>query len=109
MQVLNVADGLLEQLGDVFVVELVDDVAALSFGVHQPEVPEHTELVGHRRGLHADMFGEVPDRARTAVQTPEDADPARGGQRLHGVGDEPRESVIKRGRLNEAWTVTHGE
>jgi hypothetical protein len=44
-QVLDVEDGLVEQLGDVVVVEPVADLAAVPVADHEPEVAQHPQLV----------------------------------------------------------------
>jgi hypothetical protein len=64
-EVLAVVDGLVEQHGDVVVVELVDDALAGAGTGDQSEGAQQSQLVGHGRGLHTDGVGELMNRART--------------------------------------------
>ncbi len=80
-------DGLLEQLADMVVIEVVDDLAALAASDDESEVAEDPELMGDGRGLHAHRGRELVDRGWAAVQRSEDVQPARGGERLHRLGD----------------------
>ena len=61
---LDVRDDLLEQVGDVVVVELVDDLAAVALAGDEPEVAQQPQLVRDRRALHADRLRELVDRRR---------------------------------------------
>ncbi len=47
-EVLGVVDGLVEQLGDVVVVEGVDNAAAVTLSVDEAEVAQHPQLVRDR-------------------------------------------------------------
>src|SRR5579862_3757829 len=71
-QVLAVVDGLVEEPGDVVVVEGVDGGPAVPGARNEAEVAEHPELVGHRGLLHADVGGEPGDRAGLAAQPGQD-------------------------------------
>lgn len=44
-QVLDVADGLLKELADMVVVQVVDDLAPLASTDDQPEMTEHAKLM----------------------------------------------------------------
>src|SRR3954462_13142816 len=93
-EVLDVRDGLLEQLADVVVVEVVDDAAAVAVPDDKAEVAQQPQLGRDRRRLHAGRLGELVHRARPGVQPAEDADAARCGERLHGLGDDAGEVGI---------------
>ena len=87
---LDVKDGLVEQFGDVGIVESVDDVLALALTDDEAEVAQLAQLVGDGRGLHADSLGELADRARAFLQPSEDLHATGGGEDLHALGDDPR-------------------
>jgi hypothetical protein len=86
-QVLDVTDGLFEQLPHVVVVQVVDDLATLAATDDQPEMTQHPQLMRDRRGLHADGVGELADSLPAASQPTQDPHPAGGRQGLHGVRD----------------------
>lgn len=92
---LDVRDGFIEQLADVVVMQRVHDVATLTSAPHQPEMPQEAELVGDRRGVHADVLREFTDRARASAQPAEDVQAARGRECLHRVGDDPGEALVE--------------
>ncbi len=71
-QVLDVVEGLVEEFGDVVVVEGVDDRAPLTFACDQSEVAQQAELVGAGGCFHADGFREVTDRARAFLEPGQD-------------------------------------
>jgi hypothetical protein len=104
---LDVADRLLQEIADVVVVEVVHDLTALSATDDQPEMPEHAQLMGDRGRLHLDRGGELVDRTRAGAQPPEDAQPARRGQRLHRVGDSAGEVRVELSRVVTGATVSH--
>ena len=81
------ADGLAEELGDVVVVEVIDDPAPLPLAEDEPQVAEDSKLMGDGGGLHLDRGRELVDACRTVPQATEDAHPARRRERLHGIGD----------------------
>src|SRR4051812_16772237 len=83
-----------EQLGDVVVVELVDDLTTRAPARHEPEVAQQPKLVRDRRALHRDRDRDLVHRRRARVQAGEDAQPARGRQRLDAVGRHLREAVV---------------
>jgi hypothetical protein len=49
LDVLGVRDGLLEQLADVVVVQVVDDASAVALADHESEMSQQTKLMGNRR------------------------------------------------------------
>ena len=91
---LDVADDLLEQVGDVVVVELVDDLAPVAAAGHEPEVAQQPELVRDGRALHPDRERDLVHRGRARVQASEDPQPARRRQRLDAVRGDLREAVV---------------
>src|SRR5439155_6469 len=62
-EVFDVEDGLVEQVGDVRVVQRVDDLAAAALADYEPEVSEDPQLVRDGRLLHVDGVGELANRA----------------------------------------------
>jgi hypothetical protein len=70
---LDVSDGLLEQLADVVVVQRVDDVASLAVTGDQAKMAQQPQLVRDRGRLHPDGGGELGHGARTGLQPAEDA------------------------------------
>lgn len=71
-------DGLVEQLGNVRVVEPVDDLLAASLADYESEVAQLSQLMRDRGGLHADGVGEFADRASAVFEATEDLQPADG-------------------------------
>ena len=65
----------------------VDDAAAASLADHESEMPEDAELLRDGGAFHRDGSGEFADCAWTLAEAAEDADAARGRERLHGLGD----------------------
>jgi len=63
--VLDVADRLIEQLGDVRVVKRVDHSPALTRPDHKADVPQHAQLMRDCRLLHPDRDHELGHRMRT--------------------------------------------
>jgi hypothetical protein len=66
--VLDVRDDLFEQLGDVVVVQLVDDLATVTPPDNETEVTQVPKLVRDRGALHGDAAGELVHRRRRGVQ-----------------------------------------
>ena len=94
--VLDVRDHLFEQVGDVIVVELIDDLAAIALADHEPEMAQQPKLMRDRRTLHANAIGDLVDRRRAGVQTREDPQPAWCRERLDAFGRRARErGVVK--------------
>ena len=85
-QVLDVVDGLVEELGDVVVVEAVDDTTAVALPGDEAEGAQEAELVGDGGLFHADGGGEFGDRVRGVAQGGEDQQSGGGGQCLEGGG-----------------------
>ena len=84
--VVDVRDDLFEQLGDVVVVQLVDDLASVALPDDEPEMAQRPKLMRDRRALHGDRRGELVDRRRARMQAGEDPQSARSRQRLDAVG-----------------------
>ncbi len=84
---LDVTDGLVDELRDMDVVERIDDPPTLARADHQPDVTKQTKLMGDRRLLHPDRVNQLRDRMRTLTQLRQDQHPARRGQALHRVRD----------------------
>ena len=80
---LDVEDGLLEQVAHVRVVQRIHGSSADAFAHDEPEMPEESQLMRHGGLLHADCLGKLADRAGRLVQPGEDADPASRRERLH--------------------------
>ena len=92
--VLDVPEHLLEQVGDVVVVELVDHAAAGALPDDQAEVAQDAELVGDRRGVHPDGGRDLRHRRGAVVEAREDPQPARRGERLEAVGGGARVGLV---------------
>lgn len=80
------SDDLLEHLGDVVVVQLVDHLATITFADDEPKVTQQPQLVRDRRAVHADGGRDLVHRRRTGMQAREDPQPTRCCQSLHSVG-----------------------
>jgi len=85
--VLDVVQRLIEEVGDVRVVQRVDDLATSPLADNEPQVTEQTQLVRDRRRLHANRLGERVYRAGSLAQTTENPDAARRSKRLHRLGN----------------------
>jgi len=99
VHVLGVRDRLLEELPHVVVVEVVHDAASVAGARDEAEMAKQTQLVGDRRGLHADRLGQGIHRRRARVEAAEYAAAARRGERLHRVGDDAGEREVEVGRV----------
>ena len=55
---LDVGDGLLQQLADVIVVQRVDDAPSVAVPGDQPEMAQQAQLVRDGRALHADRVSD---------------------------------------------------
>jgi hypothetical protein len=93
--VLDVPDRLVEQVSDVVVVEVVHDVAAVAAAHDEAEVAKEPQLMGDGGGVHLDRRGQLGDGPGAGAKPAEDAHPARGGERLHRVGDGAREIGVE--------------
>lgn len=91
---LDVEDRLVDQVGNVAVVQGVADVPALALADHKAEMTEDAKLVGDRRGLHTDRRRKLVHRQPAVPQPREDTDTARRRQRLHRLGDLARRLPI---------------
>ncbi len=85
---LDVKNRLVEKLGDVVVVQAVDDASAGASSGDEAEGAQQPKLMRDSRLRHSDVLGEVVDRRRPAAQSRENQQPARIGQRLQGFGDD---------------------
>jgi hypothetical protein len=86
-KMLAVVDRLIEQPGDVIVVQGVDGGFAVPAADDKAEVPKQAELMGHGGLFHADIGGKPGHGAGLAAQPREDKQPARRRQCLHGLRD----------------------
>jgi hypothetical protein len=84
---LDVSDRLFQELADVVVVQVVHDLAAVASTDHQPEVTQNAKLMGHRRRFHPHCGRKLVDWRGPSVQQSENAQPARGRERLHRLSD----------------------
>ena len=91
---LHVKDGLVEQLGDVLVVECVDHATPSALADDEAEVAQLAELMGYGRWLQPDRGGKLAHRARPVSEPPEDLHAARCGQNLHAFGHHPRQLAV---------------
>jgi hypothetical protein len=71
-EVLTVEYGLVEELGDVVVVQRVHDVAAVPVPFDEAEVAQNAELVRNGGLLHGDVSGQLVHCGRSAAQPTED-------------------------------------
>ena len=83
---LDVVDGLLEQVAHVRVVQRVHGSPADAFAYDEPEMSEESQLMRHGGLLHSDGLCELANRARCFSQASQDANAASGGERLHRLG-----------------------
>ena len=105
---LDVEDRLVEQLGDVGVMQVIDDVLATALADDEAEMPKLPELVRDSGWLHPHRVGKLTDRARTLLQPAEDLHAARGRQHPHAVSDSLRNVRIERGaRRLSSDPMTH--
>lgn len=105
---LDVEDRLIEQLGDVGIVEPVDDLFAPPLADHKAEMPKLSQLMRHGRRLHAHGVRELADRADPILQSPEDLHPTGRRQNPHPLGDHPRGLSVNRASMSFfVNTVTH--
>ncbi|GAA1506232.1 hypothetical protein GCM10009730_07090 [Streptomyces albidochromogenes] len=77
---LNVINGFVEKLGDVIVVQAVDNAVALPDSCDEAQSAREAELMGDRRLFHPDGFGQFRHAARALAQAREDHQPGRGGE-----------------------------
>lgn len=90
----NVGHCLMQQLAYMVVVQLIDHTAALPLPADKTKMAQQTQLMRNRRGLHADMPGQVANRARSSVEPTKDVEAAWRGECLHRVGNDSRESLV---------------
>ena len=92
-QVFEVVGGVVEQIGDVRVVQGVDDLPPAPLADDEAKVTQQAQLVRDRGQLHPNRRRKLPDRMGRLAQASEDQDPARRRERLHHhghlLGDRP--------------------
>jgi hypothetical protein len=91
---LDMRDGQVEQIGDVRVVERVDNLPALPLTDHEAELAQKAKLVRYGGMLHPDRSRKLAYRARRAAQPPENEHAARSRKGLHRVGNLARRAHI---------------
>ena len=91
----NMEDCLVEQVGNVGVVQGVDDLSAAPLADNEAEMSQQTKLVRDRRLLHGDGRCEFTNRAGRLPKPTENADSARCRQRLHRVRDLTRRICVE--------------
>lgn len=106
-QMLDMSDGLFEELADVVVVEVIDDLPPLAPADDQAQVTQNAKLVRDGRGLHPHRGCELVDRRPASVELAEDAQPAGCRECLHRLGDRLREPGIKLRRAVLIASVSH--
>ena len=84
---LDVPHRLVDQVGDVGVMQGVDDRAAATRADDETEVAQQPQLMGDGGAFHLDSVGELVDAARSLTQPREYANATRCGERLHRVCD----------------------
>jgi hypothetical protein len=105
---LDMEDRLVEQLGDVRIVQPVKHVLAASLANHETEMAQLTQLVRNRRGLHPDSISELTDRAGPILQPPKDLHPTGGRKDPHPLRHHPRRLRINAARARlPRYAVTH--
>ena len=95
---LDVEDGLVEQLRDMSVMKRVEDLLAATLPDHQPEMPQAAQLVRDGRGLHAHRVGHHSYRAGARLEVAEDLDPRGRRQHLHALGNDTSKLSVDRRR-----------
>src|SRR3954470_18339134 len=106
-EVLDVRDGLFEQLADVVVVEVVDDAATVAVPDDKSEVTEQPQLVRDCGRLHLHGLRELVDGARTSLEPAEYADAAGRRERLHRLRDDAGERRVQPVAASVRLSVGH--
>lgn len=91
-------DRLVEQVGDVRIVERVNHAPAVAHADNKSEVAQHTQLVRNGGSLHLNGFGELVHGAGSLTEPRQNPDTARGRERLHRLRDLPGGFRIDNGR-----------
>lgn len=91
---LNMKDHLVEKLGDVGIVQPVNDLLATPLADYEPELAERAQLVRNRRSLHVDCFCQCAYRARSFLQPTQYLHPARRSEHLHPFRHRPRQVSV---------------
>ena len=92
-------DRLVEQVGDVRIVERVNHAPAAARADNESEVAQHTQLVRNGRALHLNGIGELVHVASSLTQPRQNPDTTRGRKRLHRLRDLPCGRRIDNSRL----------
>jgi hypothetical protein len=76
-----------EKLSDVVVVKAIAHPPTLAYRQHEPELPQHAQLLGYGALLHRDRRGKLLDGPLTLDQRVEQPHAALSGKRAHRLGD----------------------
>jgi hypothetical protein len=85
--VIDVAECLVEQRGDMRVEQAVDHLAPSSSANDESKVSEYSQLVGDGGLLHLQLCAEVTNGAVPGAQAGQDSDPAGRRERTHQTSD----------------------
>jgi hypothetical protein len=77
----------LKDLGDVSVVQTVEDLAPLPATSNEPQLPQAPQLMGHGRFTHAQSLGQGADAQFPLEENGDDANPAGVAQSTEEVGE----------------------
>jgi hypothetical protein len=86
-EVFGVSDRLVEQRGDVRVMQDILDMPALTAAHDQTEIAQDTKLLADRGLFHVDATLELADRERPVAEQGQEANAARGGENQHRLRD----------------------
>ena len=101
-------DRLVEQVGDVRIVERVNHAPAATLADNESEVAQHTQLVRNRRALHLNGLSELVHIAGSLTEPRQNPDTARSRKRLHRLRDLPgRLRIDNRRPRVSLYPVTH--
>lgn len=105
---LDVKDRLVKQLGDMRVMQVIDDLLTAALADDEAKMAQLPELMGDRRGLHANRVGKLAHRARPLPQAPENLHTTGRREDLHTLGNQTRGlRVERRGLRGPLHSVTH--
>ena len=85
-EVVRVEQRLRYEAQDVLVLGGVEDVVSRAARPHESCEPQLGQMLGYRRGRHADVGGEIPHRVFTMQQGPHDVQTGAVGQQLQRRG-----------------------
>jgi hypothetical protein len=89
-QMLDMEDGLIEQLRDMRMMQSVEDVLAASPANHEPEMAQLTQLVGTAEAPIPTASASSPTEQAPSLSHPQDLHPTGRGQDLHPLGHDGR-------------------